>query len=321
MQQAAAAAAVTKGNTSPPPPPVQRLPQRTAAETITAADGITVGAAVACDHDLRHPYYCEENVWRLAHRKLRPPCGTTGSSSSGAATTTAPASSARRSATPPDEELFRVVFISNRRKAVPMLFQRASRAPESIACCWDYHVVLLGIQSSSPPTTRRRTRTQDTADEGDDGATIVGRFGSSSNNNKKVVMVYDVDTTLTPYPIALSDYLDATFGGGNRRSGDEPLFRVVPASVYLKHFASDRRHMYNAATGTWTAPPPPYQCIGGNHNTTTTTTEGNPSCHNLPLYVDFTDDDRDRGGNEGSDVPADALGTVLTLEQLRSYAF
>ena len=38
------------------------MPPRTAAETALSC---------ASDRDLRVPCYCEENVWRLAHRRLR----------------------------------------------------------------------------------------------------------------------------------------------------------------------------------------------------------------------------------------------------------
>jgi len=37
-------------------------------------------------------------------------------------------------------------------------------------------------------------------------------------------------------------------------------FRVIPASVFLQHFASDRRHM-KRADGSWIKPPPDYPPI------------------------------------------------------------
>lgn len=36
---------------------------------------------------------------------------------------------------------------------------------------------------------------------------------------------------------------------------------VINASIYLRHFSSDRSHMYNTKTKTWNAPPPSYDCI------------------------------------------------------------
>ena len=66
------------------------------------------------DQDLRVPYYCEENVWRLAVRK--------------------------RTQQPTDR--FWVAFISNTIKNVPM-FQQKAAIHGDVSCCWDYHVILL----------------------------------------------------------------------------------------------------------------------------------------------------------------------------------
>lgn len=66
------------------------------------------------DQDLRVPYYCEENVFRLAVRK--------------------------RTQQPTDR--FWAVFISNTIKNVPMFQQKAAVNGE-VSCVWDYHVVLL----------------------------------------------------------------------------------------------------------------------------------------------------------------------------------
>ena len=74
--------------------------------------------AAPSDQSLRVPCYCEENVWRLACRKMHQ-CDTSASSS------------------------FFAVFISSKTKVVPMFYQRASRDPYNEACFWDYHVVLL----------------------------------------------------------------------------------------------------------------------------------------------------------------------------------
>jgi hypothetical protein len=41
---------------------------------------------------------------------------------------------------------------------------------------------------------------------------------------------------------------------------DIRYFRVIPASVFLQHFASDRRHM-KRADGSWIKPPPDYPPI------------------------------------------------------------
>ena len=36
---------------------------------------------------------------------------------------------------------------------------------------------------------------------------------------------------------------------------------MIDAPVYLRHFSSDRSHMYDFETKTWNAPPPSYDCI------------------------------------------------------------
>jgi hypothetical protein len=79
------------------------------------------------DADLRVPCYCEENVWRLASRRLRHRGGLVGDGSSP----------------------YWVVFVSNHVKNVPMFHQRAASSPHE-ACCWDYHVVLLSGVRDGP---------------------------------------------------------------------------------------------------------------------------------------------------------------------------
>ena len=39
------------------------------------------------------------------------------------------------------------------------------------------------------------------------------------------------------------------------------ILSVFGASTYLRHFSSDRSHMFNSKTKTWNAPPPPYKRI------------------------------------------------------------
>jgi hypothetical protein len=66
------------------------------------------------DRAVRVPFYCEENVWRLAHRH---------------STTTN----------------CHVVFISNARQCVAMYHQLAG---EDGPCFWDYHVILIKTENS-----------------------------------------------------------------------------------------------------------------------------------------------------------------------------
>jgi len=73
---------------------------------------------VESDEQLRVPYYCEENVWRLAYRRMHQQ----------------------------PEDRFYIVFISNSIKAVPMFQQRAASEANK-SCCWDYHVLLLCVRA------------------------------------------------------------------------------------------------------------------------------------------------------------------------------
>lgn len=81
--------------------------------------------ATSCPSEtkLRCPCYCEENVWRLAYRRLH---GHSHSHSH-----------------EKENEQYHVVFISNHERCCPMLYQKASRDPSNMPCNWDYHVILL----------------------------------------------------------------------------------------------------------------------------------------------------------------------------------
>lgn len=77
------------------------------------------------DQSLRVPCFCEENVWRLAYKKLQ------------AKTTNS-------------KEYF-VVFITNPMQCVPMFHQMAAKDP-SKPCYWDYHVILVSYSESKKPS-------------------------------------------------------------------------------------------------------------------------------------------------------------------------
>ena len=68
-----------------------------------------------CDRALRVPCYCEENVWRLAHRRLKN--------------------------TEIQRQNYYVMFVSNEKQCVPMCHQLARE--DDGPCFWDYHVILL----------------------------------------------------------------------------------------------------------------------------------------------------------------------------------
>ena len=60
-------------------------------------------------------------------------------------------------------------------------------------------------------------------------------------------------------------------------------YRVVPAPLFLRRFASDRSHMRDAAGGGWLQPPPPYPCIVGAADAA----GGAAATNTLPAYLEF----------------------------------
>ena len=163
------------------------------------------------------------------------------------------------------EDRFYVVFISNSIANVPMFQQRAASDPNT-ACCWDYHVIVLCARESS-----------------------------------RDVVVYDIDTVL-PYPLQLQEYLQQSFPY-DWPFPYAPLFRLIPAKLYIEHFASDRMHMYNRQTQEWNAPPPTYRCIN--------VREGVPS--NFKRYLDF-------GKKQNAADSKDTIfGKILSLKELAEY--
>lgn len=202
--------------------------------------------AAATDTALRAPCYCEENVWRLAFRKLHQQIHS-------------PAPTTFTTTTRLSYCCYHVVFVSNPKACVPMFHQRASSSRDS-AVYWDYHVLLISSTVSSS-----NNRTDDT---------------SSSSSS----WVWDMDSHL-PCPCPLNDYLETAFAFGNGRliqnqnqtktttwpSYFAPYFRVVDAETFLRHFSSDRSHM-KRRDGSWSAPPPIYDCIIVRRATTQSTT-------------------------------------------------
>lgn len=92
----------------------------------TGASAAQSALGAADDRDLRVPYFCEENVWRLARRKSH---GQT-------------------------RDRYTVCFISNETQTVAMFRQKAnSHDDDDHPIIWDYHVILL----SWSPTLKQAT--------------------------------------------------------------------------------------------------------------------------------------------------------------------
>lgn len=172
-----------------------------------------------------------------------------------------------------------VVFISNEHQSVAMLNQKAAKRSDIV--CWDYHVILLCHEQETSPDQN----------------------GSTTTNDSSIVVVYDVDTTLQPFPIPLAEYLKQSFPS---KVPDmyRPNFRIVRGDIFCDWFSSDRRHMRNG-THQWSATPPPYACI----STASTT---NP--HTLEQYIRFHN-----GTDSSTTLPNQALGIVVNLDTMMRF--
>jgi len=148
------------------------------------------------------------------------------------------------------------------------------------------------------------------------------------------------------YPCALDDYLNGTFqydfmhidndhdiDNDNDSSNNSnaaaaaaaakkysPMFRVVRAEAYLRHFSSDRMHMFN--DGKWSSPPPTYDCILVDDGDGDNDDDNKGSVSNLDDYISMN-----VNGSSGKDMNKNTnmnmnknmnMGDVLTLKQLRA---
>ncbi|KAI0654743.1 N-terminal glutamine amidase-domain-containing protein [Cubamyces menziesii] len=188
--------------------------------------------------------YCEENIYLLAQTF-----------------TQLSESNATERRGPWPWQIF-VVFISNGGKTVALWNQKAARDSDTGVVVWDYHVVLVLLPVSVPVSVPRR-----------DGGAPHASLGRGEGGGE--AWVYDFDTTLVPVPCPWRDYVAGTFPYAfDRRLADQiderfhSLFRVIPADVYLDHFASDRSHMDEADEAIpegprYSMPPPPYPPLRG----------------------------------------------------------
>lgn len=95
-------------------------------EAMHKSQAALTALSCASERELRVPCYCEENVWRLAYRRLNG-----GGSSEGEN----------------KDNRYYVVFVSNEERCCPMFSQLAQDDADE-PCFWDYHVLL--ISSSGP---------------------------------------------------------------------------------------------------------------------------------------------------------------------------
>ncbi|KAG0554828.1 hypothetical protein M758_12G125200 [Ceratodon purpureus] len=146
-------------------------------------------------------------------------------------------------AAPDASDLF-VVFISNPKRQIPIWRQKSSKDVGGL-CIWDYHVICI----------QRDLR------------------------REKAVTVWDLDTTL-PCPTTFKDYWNGAFQPWvSLKPEFSRLYRVIAAPVFLRTFASDRRHMKNK-DGSWMARPPPYDCLVAEDG----------AVHNLEEFITMSDE-------------------------------
>ncbi|KAJ6747475.1 hypothetical protein OIU74_029855 [Salix koriyanagi] len=144
-----------------------------------------------------------------------------------------------------------VVFISNDMKQIPLWHQKASTRADGIIL-WDYHAICI----------QRK------------------REGGSH-------LVWDLDSSL-PFPSPLASYVSETIRPSFQLFSEyRRSFRIVHAPIFLRFFASDRRHMKDP-DGNWTAQPPAYEPIVAEDGTV----------HNLNEYMEIhaSDELKNYGG-------------------------
>eukprot|EP00884_Botryococcus_braunii_P000086 jgi/Botrbrau1/10078/Bobra.0355s0031.1 len=148
----------------------------------------------------------------------------------------------------PNSRIF-CVFVSNQDRRVAFWNHRSGQRNRPLL--WDYHVIVL-----------------------------------EAFHDLRPALVWDLDVSEeVPFPCRLGEYAAKVLRCGQHDLdplyfpgclGEQRMYRVVPATVFLRHFASDRSHMLDV-NGTWVASPPPYPCIQAKDGTT----------NNLQRYIDM----------------------------------
>ncbi|CAK9182406.1 unnamed protein product [Ilex paraguariensis] len=174
-----------------------------------------------------------------------------------------------------------VVFITNEKKQVPLWHQKASQRADGIVL-WDYHVICV----------------QETI-------TVQRKKGENSTP-----LVLDLDSTL-PFPSPLPSYIAETIQPSFQLFSDfKRFFRIVHAPIFIRSFASDRRHMKDSV-GNWISQPPAYEPIVAEDGTV----------HNLNEYIEVSPADAARsiGVDLIDEVFTQKLGVLVSENQLEEF--
>ncbi|KAI8878664.1 hypothetical protein K501DRAFT_258181 [Backusella circina FSU 941] len=141
---------------------------------------------------------------------------------------------------------FTVVFISNEDRKVPFWKQKSCKE-DGYPVVWDYHVILLFEHESG-------------------------------------LKIYDFDTQLN-FPSSADVYaIESLRPEIPLPKQFQRFFRMIPATMYLREFASDRSHMINKE-GEYHATPPTYDPI-----------QSKQSKMNLDEFISMEDSDSSRYG-------------------------
>ncbi|XP_043693605.1 protein N-terminal glutamine amidohydrolase isoform X1 [Telopea speciosissima] len=168
-----------------------------------------------------------------------------------------------------------VVFISNENRHVPLWHQKASSRADGVIL-WDYHVICI----------------------------------QKNREGKDPYQVWDLDSTL-PFPAPLAHYVSEAVRPSFQLYPEyQRLFRVVHAPLFLRFFASDRRHMKDSV-GNWISQPPTYENLVAEDGIV----------HNLDEYIrvsaaDMVSDIRD---DSISALLSQKFGLVVNESQLESF--
>lgn len=168
-----------------------------------------------------------------------------------------------------------VVFISNEKNQIPLWHQRASHRADGVIL-WDYHVICV--------QKRKEKLLPD--------------------------LVWDLDSSL-PFPSPLATYVAETIRPSFQLFSEfQRVFRVVHAPIFLKSFASDRRHMKDPS-GNWNATPPSYEVIAAEDGTV----------HNLNEYLAMSSVDaiKNIGADTVDAALAQKLGVLVGESQLEEF--
>ncbi|KAG9457400.1 hypothetical protein H6P81_001908 [Aristolochia fimbriata] len=171
-----------------------------------------------------------------------------------------------------------VVFISNEDRRIPLWHQKASSRTDGLIL-WDYHVICIQVKSH-------------------------GR-------GNKLHQVWDLDTTL-PFPVPLNQYImEAVRPSLPLDPRFTRIFRVVHAPLFLRCFASDRRHMKDS-DGHWMSPPPTYEPIIAEDGT----------LHNLEQYIQMSAKDVvTNSGDLTNRIQMERFGVVMNEMQLEEFFY